>query len=72
MSEYSMAYLKSNLKKVFDQIDKSGQAAVITKQGTPCYVVLDMEKYDQLRSSGALLKMIAKTEDNIEGERQIR
>jgi len=72
MKEFTMTYAKSHLDNVLKTVDKENAPVVITKQGTPRYVIIDIDSFDRLRSSDSLLNMIAKTEDSIEGEMKIR
>ncbi len=72
MKERSITYLRQNLDELLNEIEDTGKPVVITKRGNARCVILDMRSFDHLRSANSFLKMLAKAEDDIDGERHIR
>jgi len=58
-----ISYLKAHAATVIREVAESRTPYVITQRGEAKAVVLDVESYEQLRESLALLKILAMGED---------
>ncbi|MBL7685085.1 MAG: type II toxin-antitoxin system Phd/YefM family antitoxin [Deltaproteobacteria bacterium] len=59
-----ISYLKSNAADLIDQVSK-GKSFVITQYGEAKAVLLDIESYESLNTSLALLKILSQSQENI-------
>lgn len=62
--------LKNRTKELVQEVADSGETVVITQNGTPRVVVMDVRRHDQLQDSLAMLKLLAQSQDSLaKGER---
>ena len=62
--------LKNRTKELVQEVSESGETVVITQNGTPRVVVMDIRQHDQLQDTLAMLKLLAQSQDSLaKGER---
>ena len=62
--------LKNRTKQLVQGVSESGETVVITQNGTPRVVVMDIRQHDQLQDTLAMLKLLAQSQDSLaKGER---
>jgi len=62
--------LKNHTKELVQEVSDSGETVVITQNGTPRVVVMDVRRHDQLQDTLAMLKLLAQSQDSLaKGER---
>ena len=57
--------LKNRTKELVQEVSDSGETVVITQNGTPRVVVMDIRQHDQLQDTLAMLKLLAQSQDSI-------
>lgn len=55
--------LKNHAKELVRQVAEGGQSVVITQNGRPKVVVMDVEQHDRLYETLAMLKLLAQSQD---------
>ena len=66
-----ITYLKNNTADLVRHVKKTGRSVIITQNGEAKVVVMDVERYDQLRQSLLLLKIVAHGEEDIDSGRTL-
>ena len=61
----SITDLKNHTKQLVREIAEGGQPVVITQNGKPKVVVMDVEQHDRLQDTLAMLKLLAQSQDSI-------
>ena len=62
--------LKNRTKELVQEVSDSGETVVITQNGTPRVVVMDIRQHDRLHDTLAMLKLLAQSQDSLaKGER---
>ena len=57
--------LKTRTKELVQEISERGQSVVITQNGKPKVVVMDVRQHDRLQDSLAMLKLLAQSQDSL-------
>lgn len=57
--------LKNRTKELVQEVSDSGETVVITQNGTPRVVVMDIRQHDQLQDTLAMLKLLAQSQDSL-------
>ncbi len=57
--------LKNHTRELVREIADSGQSIVITQNGRPTVVVMDVEQHDRLHDTLAMLKLLAQSQDSL-------
>lgn len=57
--------LKNRTRELVREIADSGQSIVITQNGKPTVVVMDVEQHDRLQDTLAMLKLLAQSQDSL-------
>jgi len=57
--------LKNRTKELVQEVCDSGETVVITQNGTPRVVVMDIRRHDQLQDTLAMLKLLAQSQDSL-------
>ena len=57
--------LKNSAKELVQRVSETGQSVVITQNGQPRVVVMDVHKHDQLQESLVMLKLLAQSQDSL-------
>ena len=57
--------LKNRTKELVQEVSESGETVVITQNGTPRVVVMDIRQHDQLQDTLAMLKLLAQSQDSL-------
>jgi prevent-host-death family protein len=57
--------MKARAAQLLDEVNTEKRPLIITQDGKPRAVMLDVESYDELRSAIGILKLIALGEDDI-------
>lgn len=57
--------LKNRTKQLVQEVSDSGETVVITQNGTPRVVVMDIRQHDQLQDTLAMLKLLAQSQDSL-------
>jgi prevent-host-death family protein len=55
--------LKNHTKELVQEVADGGQPVVITQNGKPKVVVMDVEQHDRLQETLAMLKLLAQSQD---------
>jgi prevent-host-death family protein len=63
----SISYVKSHASEILNKISDSHATYVITQNGEAKAVIQDIEEYDKIQESLAMLKLIAQGKKDIEG-----
>jgi len=58
-----ITYLKNRAKELVQAVAASGEPVVITQNGQPKVVVMDVEQHDRLHDALAMLKLLAQSQD---------
>ena len=66
-----ITYLKNNTAELVREISRDGRTVTITQNGEAKVVVMDVESYDRMRRSIALLKLVAQGEADVEARRLV-
>lgn len=65
MSTLPVSQVKARLSEVIESARESGQPVVITQNGEGTAVLQDMESYEAMRRSLAMLKLVAQGERDL-------
>jgi prevent-host-death family protein len=57
--------LKNRTKELVREVAESGQPIVITQNGRPKVVLMDVEQHDRLQDTLALLKLLAQSQESL-------
>lgn len=57
--------LKNRTKELVQEVSDNGETVVITQNGTPRVVVMDIRRHDQLQDTLAMLKLLAQSQDSL-------
>ena len=57
--------LKNRARELVREVADSGQSIVITQNGKPAVVVMDVEQHDRLLDTLAMLKLLAQSQDSL-------
>ena len=57
--------LKNRTKELVHEIADGGEAVVITQNGKPRVVVMDVKQHDRLHDTLAMLKLLAQSQDQL-------
>jgi len=57
--------LKNHTKALVREVSEGGQAVVITQNGKPKVVVMDVAQHDRLLDTLAVLKLLAQSQDEL-------
>ena len=57
--------LKNRTKELVQEVSESGETVVITQNGTPRVVMMDVRQHDQLQDTLAMLKLLAQSQDSL-------
>ncbi len=66
-----ISYLKSKTAEVINSVNKNKQPIIITQNGEAKAVIQDIQSYENLQNSLALLKMIIQSEEEIQNQKII-
>lgn len=66
-----ITYLKSRTAQVVREVNEERRTMVITQNGEAKMVIMGVEEYDQLQNSIAILKLVARAEDEIRSGKTI-
>ena len=61
----SITDLKNHTKELVQEVADGGQPVVITQNGRPKVVVMDVEQHDRLQDTLAMLKLLAQSQDSL-------
>ncbi|MCB8572297.1 type II toxin-antitoxin system Phd/YefM family antitoxin [Bilophila wadsworthia] len=64
-----ISWLKNNAKQLIESVDETGNPMVITQNGEAKAVVMNVQKYDQMQESLAMLRMLADSSADVEAGR---
>lgn len=56
--------MKTRAAKLLDQINEERRPVIITQDGRPRAVMMDVESYEELRNAVGLLKLVAQGEED--------
>ena len=59
----SITELKNRTKELLQEVVDGGQSVVITQNGKPKVVLMDVAQHDRLQETLAMLKMLAQSQD---------
>ena len=57
--------LKNRTKEMVQEVADSGDSVVITQNGRPKVVVMDVKQHDRLHDTLAMLKLLAQSQDTL-------
>ena len=57
--------LKNRTKELVHEVADNGQPVVITQNGKPRVVLMDVEQYDRLQDTLAMLKLLAQSQGSL-------
>jgi prevent-host-death family protein len=57
--------LKNHAKELVREVSEGGQPVVITQNGKPKVVVMDVHQHDRLQDTLAMLKLLAQSQDSL-------
>ena len=57
--------LKNRTKEIVREVADSGQPVVITQNGKPRVVLMDVKQHDRLQDTLAMLKLLAQSQDSL-------
>ena len=57
--------LKNRTKELIQEVADGGGAVVITQNGKPRVVVMDVKQHDRLQDTLAMLKLLAQSQDSL-------
>jgi len=63
--------MKARAAQLLDEVNLEKRPLIITQDGKPRAVVMDVESYDELRTAIGLLKLVALGEDDIRAGRWV-
>jgi prevent-host-death family protein len=61
----SITDLKNRTKELVREVSDGGQSVVITQNGQAKVVVMDVEQYDRLQDTLAMLKILAQSQESL-------
>ena len=61
-----ITYMKTHSAELLAEVNKKRSPVVITQNGAPRAVVMDVETYERLQDALLLLKLIAQSEDALQ------
>ena len=61
----SITELKNHTRELVQEVADGGQSVVITQNGQPKVVVMDVEQHDRLQDTLAMLKLLAQSQDQL-------
>jgi prevent-host-death family protein len=61
----SITDLKNRTKELVREVSDGGQSMVITQNGKAKVVVMDVEQYDRLQDTLAMLKILAQSQESL-------
>ena len=62
----SLTKLKTHTEELIEELNEGKSPFIVTKNGRPMFVILDLETYDRLKNDHSLLKMVARSETPVE------
>jgi prevent-host-death family protein len=57
--------LKNRTKELLREVSEGGQPVVITQNGKPKVVLMDVEQHDRLQETLAMLKLLAHSQEDL-------
>ena len=63
--------LKNRTKELVREVSDSGQPVVITQNGKPRVVLMDVKQHDRLQDTLAMLKLLAQSQDSLSKTRRV-
>ena len=66
-----ITYMKTHSAELVEAVNKKRSPVVITQNGAPRAVVMDVESYEQIQDALILLKMISQSEEDFRKGRWI-
>jgi prevent-host-death family protein len=63
--------LKNRTKELVREVADGGQPVVITQNGKPKVVLMDVEQHDQLHDTLAMLKLLAQSQVSLTNTRRV-
>jgi prevent-host-death family protein len=66
-----ITYMKTHSAELVAEVNKKRSPVVITQNGAPRAVVMDVESYERLQDALVLLKLIAQSEEDLQKGRWI-
>jgi len=60
-----ISWIKDNAAQMLREIEETGKSYVITQKGAAKAVIMDVEAYDKLQASLAMLKLLAISSEQI-------
>ena len=63
--------LKNHAKELVREVADGGQPVVITQNGRPKVVIMDVEQHDRLQETLAMLKLLAQSQDALTRTRRV-
>jgi prevent-host-death family protein len=57
--------LKNHTKELVQEVADNGRPVVITQNGKPKVVVMDVEQHDRLQDTLTMLKLLAQSQDDL-------
>ena len=63
--------LKNRTKELIREVADSGQPVVITQNGKPQVVLMDVKQHDRLQDTLALLKILAQSQESLAKTRRV-
>jgi prevent-host-death family protein len=59
----SITDLKNRTKELVQEVSEGGQTVVITQNGKPKIVLMDVDQHDRLQETLSMLKLLAQSQD---------
>ena len=63
--------LKNRTKELIREVADSGQPVVITQNGKPQVVLMDVKQHDRLQDTLAMLKILAQSQESLAKTRRV-
>lgn len=60
-----ISWVKENAAQMIKEIEGSGKSFVITQKGLPKAVVMDINEYDEMKASLAMLRLLATSAEQV-------
>lgn len=60
-----ISWVKENAAQMIKDIEGSGKSFVITQKGLPKAVVMDINEYDEMKASMAMLRLLATSAEQV-------
>ena len=67
-----ISYLKTQTSALFFQINNTHRPVIITQNGKPKVVIQDVETYEKMCNSFAMMKMMEKAEQSIQEGKKVK